>query len=155
MKEKLTSILLILSCLSLSQNVFAVTAPPKNLSTYYKANTYAVSSKVPTTTPTVAHTNFSQCIKTYPLSTESLLYMCLSALSINNYRIEEIQFKTGTVIFTANSKEYILITARKDIKNSFIKILPSDNNYNFPPITINRIYNYIDQNYGLGIQNII
>lgn len=104
---------------------------------------------------TPVYTTFSQCIRTYPLSTENLLYTCLTALSQNNYQIKEIQFRTGTILFSVNSKEFILTTARKDIKNSFIKILPSDNNYNFSPIVINKVFNYIDLNYGLGVQNLI
>lgn len=161
MKKMLTKKLLIISLLVFSQAAFAVSAPPKNTSTSYYKATYPVVAKTayvaaPTQAPApIPHTDFSQCVKTYPLSTENLVYMCLTALSLNNYQIKEIQFRTGTILFSANSKEFILTTARKDMKNSFVKILPSDNNYNFSPIVINKIYNYIDLNYGLGVQNII
>ncbi len=143
-------LLLLFIMLTLSTNLCkaaTTTAPPKNLS-----GTYQVANKTPAPPP---YTNFTDCLRIYQLPMENLLYVCLSAITDNNYQVEEIQFKTGTIVFTAYSKEFILITANKDYKNSFVKILPSDNNYNFSTSTINRIFNYIETNSGLGVQNII
>ena len=138
MKNKILTLIALIIFNQLAAN--SASAPPKNLST---------------TPQTPIYTSFTQCIKTYQLPTESLLYTCLSAINDNNYQIEEIQFKTGTIIFTAYSKEFILVTAKKDIKNSFVKILPADNNYNFSASTLNRIFTYIDLNSGTGTQNLI
>ena len=45
--------------------------------------------------------------KTYKTTSENLLYLLLSAINAQNYSIEEIQFKTGSVLFKAYTKEFI------------------------------------------------
>ena len=147
MKNKIAYALIALITIATPLNTFGEALPAKNLSV----------SQIQPATPAVQqpYTSFAYCTKIYPLSTEALLYMCLSAINENNYIIQEIQFKTGTIIFAVNQKEFILTTARKDIKNSFIKILPVDNNYNFAPTPIQKVFSYIDINSGLGVQSII
>ncbi len=147
MKKLVLSTLLVLIFSTSLHADAATTAPPKNLQTSPVYNTVK--------TPAPIYTSFAQCIKTYQLPIETLLYTCLSAITDNNYQIDEVQFKTGTIIFTAYSKEFILVTAKKDMKNSFVKILPVDNNYNFSAATINKIFSYIDMNSGTGVQNLI
>ncbi len=135
---KIIILILSLNCMTITQ-----AAPPINTVSY------------PQPAQPQQYTNFNSCIKTYPISNESLLYMSLSAISENGYKVDEIQFKTGTILFSAGQKQFILTTARKDIKNTFIKILPADNNYNFAPTAIQKIFAYIDLNKGLGVQSII
>ena len=74
--------------------------------------------------------------KSYKTSSENLLYLLLSAINEHNYSIEEIQFKTGSVLFKAYTKEFIASVSTKDGFNSFIKIIPADNNYNFSPMLL-------------------
>ena len=88
-------------------------------------------------------TDFSKFYKT---SSENLLYLLLSAINEQNYSIKEIQFKTGSVLFQAYSKEFIASVSMQDNYNSFIKIVPADNKYNFAPDLINKIHNYIEVN---------
>ena len=92
---------------------------------------------------------------TYKTSSENLLYLLLSALNENNYSIEEIQFKTGSVLFKAYTKEFIASIAMKDSSNSFLKILPVDNNYNFSPLLIQKLYRYIEANNNINYINIL
>lgn len=84
--------------------------------------------------------------KFYKTSSENLLYLVLSAINEQNYSIKEIQFKTGSVLFKAYSKEFIASVSAKDGYNSFVKIIPADNNYNFSPVLIQKIHNYIELN---------
>ncbi len=102
-------------------------------------------------TPT-ASIDFS---KSYKTSSENLLYLLLSAISEHNYSIEEIQFKTGSVLFKAYQKEFIASIAAKDGYNSFIKIIPADNNYNFSPALLQKLHNYIETNNGISFQKIL
>ena len=81
--------------------------------------------------------------------------MLLSAISAQNYSIEEIQFKTGSVLFKAYSKEFIASVSAKDGFNSFVKIIPADNNYNFSPILIQKLHNYIETNNNINFQKIL
>lgn len=97
----------------------------------------------------------SDFAQTYKTSSENLLYLLLSAINEHKYSIEEIQFKTGSVLFKAYSKEFIASVSTKDGYNSFIKIVPADNNYNFSPMLIKKLQNYIDANTSTNFQKIL
>ena len=93
--------------------------------------------------------------KTYKTSSENLLYLLLAAINESKYSIEEIQFKTGSVLFKAYTKEFIASVSAKDGINSFIKIVPADNNYNFSPSLIQKLQNYIELNNSINFQKIL
>ncbi len=93
--------------------------------------------------------------QTYKTSCENLLYLLLSALNEHNYSIEEIQFKTGSVLFKVYTKEFIASVASKDGLNSFIKIIPADNNYNFSPALLQKLYTYLESNTSNNFKKIL
>ena len=93
--------------------------------------------------------------KSYKTSSENLLYLLLAAINEHNYSIEEIQFKTGSVLFKAYQKEFLASIASKDGYNSFIKIIPTDNNYNFSPLLLQKLHTYIENNNGISFQKIL
>ncbi len=93
--------------------------------------------------------------KTYKTTSENLLYLLLAAINEYNYSIEEIQFKTGSVLFKAYSKEFIASVSSKDGYNSFIKIIPADNNYNFSPSLLQKLHNYIELNNTISFQKVL
>ena len=76
-------------------------------------------------------------------------------IDYENYSIEEIQFKTGSVLFKAYSKEFIASVSAQDSYNSYIKIIPADNNYNFAPSLIQKLHNYIEINNSTIFQKIL
>ena len=93
--------------------------------------------------------------KSYKTSSENLLYLLLSAINEHNYAIEEIQFKTGSVLFKAYTKEFIASVSTKDGFSSFIKIIPADNNYNFSPILLEKLHSYIEMNNGTSFEKVL
>lgn len=93
--------------------------------------------------------------KSYKTSSENLLYLLLAAINEYNYAIEEIQFKTGSVLFKAYAKEFIASVSTQDGYNSFIKIIPADNNYNFSPVLLQKLHNYIENNNAISFQKIL
>lgn len=93
--------------------------------------------------------------KSYRTSSENLLYLLLSAINAQNYSIEEIQFKTGSVLFKAYTKEFIASVSAQDGYNSFIKIIPADNNYNFSPMLLEKLHTYIEINNNINYQKIL
>ncbi len=99
--------------------------------------------------------NSTDFAKTYKTSSENLLYLLLAAINEYNYAIEEIQFKTGSVLFKAYSKEFIASVSSKDGFNSFIKIIPADNNYNFSPVLLQKLHIYIETNNNISFQKIL
>jgi len=93
--------------------------------------------------------------KSYKTTSENLLYLLLAAINEHNYDIEEIQFKTGSVLFKAYTKEFIASVSSQDGYNSFIKIIPADNNYNFSPALIQKLHNYIELNNNISFQKVL
>lgn len=128
-------IAIILCFFTIQQNVFADVIP--------------VSNQIRTVS---ADGSYS---KSYKTSSENLLYLLLSAINASNYSIEEIQFKTGSVLFKAYTKEFIASVSSQDGYNSFIKILPADNVYNFSPSLIQKLHTYIENNNNINFQKIL
>ena len=93
--------------------------------------------------------------KSYKISSENLLYLLLSAINEHNYSIEEIQFRTGSVLFKAYTKEFVASVSAKDGYNSFMKIIPADNNYNFSPSLLQKLHTYIENNNSISFQKIL
>ena len=93
--------------------------------------------------------------KSYKTTSENLLYLLLSAINEHNYSIEEIQFRTGSVLFKAYTKEFIASVSAKDGYNSFIKIIPADNNYNFSPVLLEKLHTYIELNNNINFQKVL
>ena len=135
--KKLTIILFILCTLAIPQKSYAENTPvPIN----------SIIKSLPTSV------DFS---KSYKISSENLLYLLLSAINAQNYSIEEIQFKTGSVLFKAYSKEFIASVSAQDGFNSFVKIIPADNNYNFSPMLLQKLHTYIENNNNVSFQKIL
>lgn len=110
---------------------------------------------VPQNTQSPVHQIVTDYSKTYKTSAENLMYMLLAALNDVNYTIEEIQFKTGHVIFKAYSKEFVASIASRDGADSFINIIPVDNIYNFRPDLIQKLHNFLDLNSAAGFKKVL
>lgn len=94
--------------------------------------------------PTKIIAKYSDCVRIFPIASQSLLELSLAAVNANNYNVVEIQSETPTFIFAAYSKEFIVIISAKDDKNCYMKILPADNIYNFSLSFVLKIFDYID-----------
>ncbi len=101
------------------------------------------------------NSNLYDFSKSYKTSSENLLYLLLAAINEHHYLIEEIQFQTGSVLFKVATKEFLASISTKDGYNSFIKIVPIDNSYNFSPAVIQKIHTYIETNNGIKFQKLI
>ena len=110
---------------------------------------------IPVAAPSRATASSIEFAKSYKTNAENLLYLLLSAINEHNYSIEEIQFKTGSVLFKAYQKEFIASIATKDGYNSFIKIIPVDNVYNFSPALLQKLHAYIENNTSISFQKIL
>jgi hypothetical protein len=91
-------------------------------------------------------TTLKQCSETVNINSEQLFYITLTALNKLNYQISEVQSKTGTVIFRAADKEFVVTIANMGGDNTFIKILPTDSNYNFSPSIIQNVFYFVKAN---------
>ncbi len=123
---------------------------------YAEEDRIALSTQIDLTSQAATVQNIrSLCSKTYKIGSENLFYIFLSALNQYNIKIEEIQSRTGTILFKINSKEFMVSISSKDSQNSYIKIIPADNNYNFSPTVIQKILSYIDMNNNTKFVNIL
>ncbi|MBE7704451.1 MAG: hypothetical protein E7Z90_01415 [Cyanobacteria bacterium SIG29] len=123
------------------------------LSLFYMVQpVFAQEVVAPANKQVVNNVDFS---KSYKTNSENLLYLLLAAINEHNYLIEEIQFKTGSVLFKAYTKEFIASVSAQDGYNSFVKIIPADNNYNFSPALIEKLHSYIELNNNISFQKIL
>ncbi|MBQ2645718.1 hypothetical protein IJG14_09130 [bacterium] len=90
--------------------------------------------------------SLNQCFDTLSMNSEQLFYLSMAALNNMNYKIKEVQSKTGTILFQAYSREFLITIADKGVNKSFIKILPTDSNYAFSPALVQNIFGFLKAN---------
>lgn len=93
---------------------------------------------------TPQNVNFNTCTRTYILPVDKLFYMAIASANANRFSIEEIQSKTGYILFTAVNKQYLASVVSVDNTHSMLKITPTNNNYFFPPGVVLNFFKYID-----------
>ena len=71
-----------------------------------------------------------------------------------NKLVEEIQSKSGYVLFTAVNKQFLASISNVNTNQALLRITPVDNNYYFQPGIISNIFKYIDLNINTKVQNI-
>ena len=89
--------------------------------------------------------SFSACQKTFVKQSEPFFYVVLSALSKNNYKVEEIQSKNGLIIFKVYNKEFLANITKVDFKTTLLKLTPADNNYAFQYSIVENIFKTIEE----------
>lgn len=93
---------------------------------------------------TPQNVNFNNCTRTYILPADKLFYMAIASANANKFEIEEIQSKTGYILFSAVNKQYLASVVSVDSTHSMLKITPTNNNYFFPPGVVLNFFKYID-----------
>lgn len=90
--------------------------------------------------------DFKTCTRNYILPAEKLFYMAIASANANKFKIEEIQSKTGYILFTAANKQYLASIVKIDSTHTQLKITPTNNNYFFAPGIVSNFFRYIDLN---------
>lgn len=90
--------------------------------------------------------DFNICTKTFNLSEEKLFYLAIASANANKFNIEEIQSKTGYILFSAANKQYLASIVKVDSLHSMLRITPTNNSYFFPPGIVLNFFKYIDLN---------
>ncbi len=111
-------------------------------------NTTVVAANIPVAPQgsQISRTAINQCYDTISMNSEQLFYLTLAALNKMNFKIKEVQSKTGTVLFQAYSREFLVTIADKGTSSTFIKILPTDSNYAFSPALVQNIFTFLKAN---------
>lgn len=95
---------------------------------------------------TPQNVDFKICTRTYIMPAEKLFYMAIAAAKENKFTVDEIQSKTGYILFTAVGKQYLASIMKVDNTHTILKITPTNNNYFFAPGIVLNFFRYIDLN---------
>ena len=82
---------------------------------------------------TPQNVDFKICTRTYIMPAEKLFYMAIASAKENRFTVDEIQSKTGYILFTAAGKQYLASVLKVDSTHTILKITPTNNNYFFAP----------------------
>ena len=96
---------------------------------------------------TVQNVPFEQCTKIFNTDTENLFYLTIAGINANRFRIDELQSKTGYILFSAVNKEFLASIIKIDNKHSLLKVTPTNNIYYFQPGIVLNLFKYIEINY--------
>lgn len=95
---------------------------------------------------TPQNVDFKICTRTYIMPAEKLFYMAIASAKENRFNVDEIQSKTGYILFTAVGKQYLASVLKVDSTHTILKITPTNNNYFFAPGIVLNFFRYIDLN---------
>lgn len=95
---------------------------------------------------TSSNVHYEHCTKVFNVDNVSLFYLTISAINANRFSIDEIQSKSGYVLFTAVNKQFLATVSNVNTNQAMLKITPADNNYYFQPGIILNIFKYIELN---------
>lgn len=95
---------------------------------------------------TAQNVHYENCTKVFNTDNVSLFNLTIAAINANRFSIDEIQSKSGNILFTAVNKQFLANISNVNTKQGMLKITPADNNYYFQPGIILNIYKYIELN---------
>ena len=90
--------------------------------------------------------DFGLCNKFFKLDGQKLFYLTLAGINANRFEINEIQSKSGYVLFSVAQRQFLASVIIIDSKNSMLKITPCNNIYYFPIGIVQNIFKYIELN---------
>jgi len=95
---------------------------------------------------TPQNVDYKICTRSYIMPADKLFYVAIAAANANKFTIDEIQSKTGYILFTAGGRQYLASIINIDAAHSQLKITPINNNYFFAPGIVLNFFRYIDLN---------
>lgn len=98
--------------------------------------------------------SFENCSKTFKLDSQRLFYLTLASVNANRFSIDEIQSKSGYVVFTAAKQQFLASVITIDSQRSMLKITPCNNIYYFSIGIVQNIFKYIELNMQTPIENL-
>ena len=97
---------------------------------------------------TVVQPTPTDCVKTFSIPYDKLFYLTLAATNEYNYKIKEIQTKSGYIIFETGYRKYLASIVYVSSEKSMLKITPYSGNYDFPINVPKTVFKYIEQYQG-------
>ena len=119
------------------------------------SNIWAEESMSLSTMVTPQNVDYNLCTRNYILTPEKLFYMAIASINANRFTIDEIQSKTGYILFTAVGRQYLASVVKVDSSKSMLRITPTSNNYFFAPGIVLNVFRYIDLNGATPVYNLM
>lgn len=119
------------------------------------SNVWAEESMSLSTMVTPQNVDYNLCTRNYILTPEKLFYMAIASINANRFTIDEIQSKTGYILFTAVGRQYLASVVKVDSSKSMLRITPTNNNYFFAPGIVLNVFRYIDLNGATPVYNLM
>ena len=95
---------------------------------------------------TTQNVKYQDCIKVFNTDNVHLLYLTIASVNANRFKIDEIQSRSGYVLFTAVGKQFLASISNVNTNQGMLKITPVDDNYYFQPGIVANIFKYIELN---------
>lgn len=98
--------------------------------------------------------DFKVCCKIFHFDSQRLFYLTLASINANRFKIDEIQSKSGYILFTAAHKQFLASVVTIDSKTSMLKITPCSNIYFFPIGIVQNMFKYIELNVNTPVEKL-
>lgn len=95
---------------------------------------------------TAQNVPFENCTKVFNTDNTSLFFLTIAAINANRFEVDEIQSKSGYILFTAVNKQFLATVSNVNTTQGLLKITPVDGSYYFQPGICSNIFKYIDLN---------
>lgn len=97
---------------------------------------------------------YQDCIKVFNTDNVRLLHLTIVSLNANRFKIDEIQSRTGFILFSAVGKQFLASISNVNTNQGMLKITPVDDNYYFQPGIVTNIFKYIELNLKTKLETI-
>lgn len=97
---------------------------------------------------------YQDCIKVFNTDNVHLLHLTVASINANKFKIDEIQSRTGFVLFTAVGKQFLASISNVNTNQGMLKITPVDDNYYFQLGIVANIFKYIELNLNIKLETI-
>lgn len=103
---------------------------------------------------TAQNVKYQDCNKIFNIDNVTLFHLTISAINANRFNIDEIQSKSGYILFTAVNKQFLATISNVNTNQGMLKITPADGNYYFQPGIVSNIFKYIELNKNTKLENL-
>ena len=125
----------------------------KDINAAYPELKTTLPQALPTQSPVLPQpVEFGICNKSFKLDSQKLFYLTLAGISANRFEIQEIQSKSGYILFSVAQRQFLASVISVDAKNSMLKITPCNNIYYFPVGIVQNMFKYIELNISTPIE---
>ncbi len=89
---------------------------------------------------------YQDCTRVFNTDNVTLLHLTIASINANHFKVDEIQSKSGYILFTAAGKQFLAAVLNVNTNQGMLRITPVDGNYYFQLGILTNIFKYIELN---------